>query len=117
MRRRVLKEDLRLKKIIKNITLADWTLFLVLLVVSVAGIFITKEALPRGTDVMIEINGEPAYTFPLNVDRTIPVSGPYGDTLIEIKSGRARIREGALSKPGLRQTGMGLKGGHHLPPQ
>lgn len=93
MRRRALKEDLRLKKIIKNIRLADWMLFLVLLVVSVAGIFITKEALPRGTDVTIEINGEPAYTFPLNVDRMIPVSSSYGETLVEIKEGRVRIRE------------------------
>lgn len=82
-----------MKKIIKSTTLADRLLFLFLTVVSVSGILYAREALPKGNDVIIEINGKPAYSLPLDVNATVPVSGPYGVTEIEILDRKVRIRE------------------------
>lgn len=82
-----------MKEVIKNTTLADRLLFLFLIAVSIAGIFIAKEALPQGSDVIIEISGEPTYTFPLDINRIIPLSSPYGNSVIEIRDKKVRIRE------------------------
>lgn len=82
-----------MKETIKHTTFADRLLFLFLTVVSVSGIFYARDALPQGNDVIIEVNGKPAYTFPLHIDRSVPVSGPYGVTEIEIHDKKVRIRE------------------------
>jgi hypothetical protein len=82
-----------LKKAIKNTTLADRLLFIILISVSIAGIFISREALSHGSDVIIEIDGKPAYTLPLYANRLLSVGGPYGNTLIEINGGKVRVKE------------------------
>lgn len=68
------------------------------MVISVGGIFITQEALPKGSDVIIEINGKPEYTFPLDIDRKIPIKGNYGDCRVEIKDKKVRIAESDCPK-------------------
>jgi hypothetical protein len=60
-----------------------------LITVSIAGIFISREALSQGADVIIEIDGKPAYTLPLQIDRLLSV----GDTLIEIQGKKVRVKE------------------------
>ncbi len=60
---------------------------------SLAGIFISKEAMPQGNDVIIEINGKTAYSFALDTNRTFPVPGPCGETVIEIRDKKVRVRE------------------------
>ena len=82
-----------MKTIIGNITLADRLLLVFLAAASIAGIFITRDAMSRSSDVIVEIDGRPVYTFPLQTDRTVSVEGPFGETLIEIKGNKARIRE------------------------
>ncbi|MEW6109852.1 MAG: NusG domain II-containing protein [Nitrospirota bacterium] len=82
-----------MKDSIKRTTIADRILFLFLIVISISGIFISKEALPQGSDVIIEIDGKPEYTLPLNIDKTISVNGPYGITRIQIKDKKVRIME------------------------
>jgi len=82
-----------LKETIKNTTLADRLLFLLLISLSVAGIFISRDALSQGSEVVIEVDGKPAYTLPLYEDRLVSVGGSYGDTLIEIKEKKVRVRE------------------------
>ena len=82
-----------MKETIKNTTVFDRLLFLALFSVSIAGIFISRDALSQGSDVIIEINGKPAYTLPLYSDRLLPVDGPSGNTLIEIKEGKVRVKE------------------------
>lgn len=82
-----------MKKVIRNTTPADRLLFLFLMIASVVGIFISKEALPQSSNVLIEIDGKPAYTFPLNIDKTVSVGGPYGNTVIEIRDKKVRVRE------------------------
>lgn len=82
-----------MKETIKNTTLADRLLFLFLISLSIAGIFISREALSQESEVVIEIDGKPAYTLPLYADRQLSVAGPYGNTLIEIKGKKVRVKE------------------------
>jgi hypothetical protein len=82
-----------LKETIKNTTLADRLLFFFLICLSISGIFISREALSQGSEVLVEIDGKPSYTLPLNADRLLSVDGPYGNTLVEIKGGKVRVKE------------------------
>ncbi len=82
-----------MRKIIRNTTLADRLLLLFLISISIGGIFYTREALSQASDVVIELNGKPEYTYPLNIDRTFSVTGPIGRAVIEIKGGRVRVAE------------------------
>ena len=82
-----------MKETIKNTTLADRLLFFFLISLAVAGIFVSRDALSKGSDVIIEVDGKPAYTLPLYTDRLLSVEGPYGDTLIEVQGGKVRVKE------------------------
>lgn len=82
-----------MKETIKNTTLADRLLFFFLVSLSIAGIFISRNALSQGSDVIVEVDGKPAYTFPLNINRLLSVDGPYGPTVIEIEKGKVRVKE------------------------
>jgi len=82
-----------LKEVIKNTTFADRLLLLFLIFASIAGIFTVGKAMSQGLNVTIEIDGKPAYTFPINIDKTIAVSGRYGDSVIEIRDKKVHIRE------------------------
>ena len=82
-----------MKETLKNTTLADRLLFLFLIILSVTGIFLSRDALSQESEVVIEIDGKPAYTLPLREDRLLSVGGSYGDTLIEIKEKKVRVRE------------------------
>jgi hypothetical protein len=82
-----------LKTVIRNTTVADKLLFLVLITVSVAGIFISREAMPQGGDIVITVDGKLQYTLPRDRDRVIPIPGPFGATVVEIKDGKVRVRE------------------------
>lgn len=82
-----------MKKTIKNTTPADRVLFLLLLFCSMAGIFIARDAVSQASDVVVEIDGKPAYTFPIDRNRTLEVQGPFGKTIIEIRDRRVRIAD------------------------
>jgi len=66
---------------------------MLLISVSIAGIFISRDALSHGSDVILEIDGKPAYTLPLYANRLLSVGGPYGNTLVEIQGGKVRVKE------------------------
>jgi len=82
-----------LKQVIKNIRLADRLLFLFLIGGALAGIFISREAVSQSPDVLVEVDGRPAYTFPVTVDKEVTVKGKSGEAVIEIKDKRVRISE------------------------
>lgn len=82
-----------MKKVIKNTTWADRLLFLFLIVGSVAGIFISREAVSQSSDVVVELDGKPAYTFPVTVNKVVTVNSKCGETVIEIRDSRVRVRE------------------------
>jgi hypothetical protein len=55
----------------------------------------------RGGRNAVTLKGEGgAWVFPLDAEETVAVPGPLGDTVVEIRGGRARV----LSSPCLNQT-------------
>ncbi len=82
-----------MKTVIKNTTIADRLLFFFLITASVAGIFASREAMPKGSDVIVEVGGKTAYTFALDTDRIFQVPGPLGVTVVEIRDKKVRVKE------------------------
>ena len=74
-------------------TLADKVLLMVCIFLSFYSVVYVKEAMPKGTEVRIEVDGKLKYTFPLNKDRTVEFSGVMGMTTVEIKGGKVRMKE------------------------
>ena len=81
------------KELTERMTLADRLLLAALIIISVSGFIFIKKAFPQGTDVRIEVNGKLAYKLPLNSNATIAVKGIIGDTIVEIKNRKVRIKE------------------------
>ncbi len=82
-----------MKKAIRNTTIADRGLFLLLLIVSIAGLVYTREAFSLGSDVVVEVNGRPAYTLSLDTDAQISIEGAHGRAVLEIKDSKVRMKE------------------------
>ncbi len=81
------------KEITEGTTVADKLLIVALMIISLSGFIFIKNVFPQGTDVRIEVNGKSAYRLPLNTDTTISVKGVIGDTVVEIKNRKVRIKE------------------------
>lgn len=60
---------------------------------SIAGIFISRDAVSQPSEVVVEVDGKPLYSLTLAADKTVSVNGRYGETVIEIKDRRVRVRE------------------------
>ncbi len=99
-----------MKTVIKNTTAGDKLLFVFLVTVSIAGIFISREAMPQGSNVIIEVNGKPAYTFPVDKDNVVAVPGPFGDTVVEIKNRKVRVKEAHCPNKICKRQGWVSKG-------
>lgn len=82
-----------MKKAIRNTTIADRILFLLLIIASVAGLVYTREAFSLGSDVVVEVNGKPLYTLSLDADTEISLEGTRGRTVLEIKNSKVRMKE------------------------
>lgn len=82
-----------LKGLSNRITPADTFLFIFLIIVSVSGLVFIQEVLPKGTDVVIDVNGKAAYTMPLHEDNTIEIDGVIGTSVVEIKEGKVRVTD------------------------
>jgi len=82
-----------LKQAIKNTTVADRVLFLLLLIISVAGLIYTREAFSLGSDVVVELNGKPVYTLSLDTNTEISLEGAHGQAVLEIKNSKVRMKE------------------------
>jgi len=88
---------LSFRKILLNTTGADRILFLLLLSVSLAGVFFIKDIMPQSGSVLVEVNGKPVYILPLDKNRILSVEGPEGNTTIEIKDRKVRITDSPCS--------------------
>lgn len=89
---------MRLREITEGTTAADKILLIALILISASGFIFIKKAFPQGSDVGIEVNGKPVYRLPLDKDATVRVSGISGDTIVEIKNRKVRIKESACLK-------------------
>lgn len=81
------------KEITEGILLADKFLLIALIIISACGFIFIKKVFPKGTDVSIEVNGKPVYKLPLNTNATVTVRGVIGETVVEIKDKKVRIKE------------------------
>ncbi|MCC6345608.1 MAG: NusG domain II-containing protein [Nitrospirales bacterium] len=77
----------------RRATFADRMLLLFLLFLSLYSFFFIRQALPQGAELEIEVSGELRYALPLSTNKTVEVEGPLGRTVIEVKEGRARIKD------------------------
>lgn len=84
---------MKLRDLIGKITAADTFLFIFLIVVSVTGLVFIKEVLPKGTEVIIEVNGKAAYTISLHEERAVEVQGINGTTRVEVKNTKIRVTD------------------------
>jgi hypothetical protein len=82
-----------LKKALRNTTIADRALFLILIIASCAGMFYSREALSQGSEVVIEVNGKAVYTVSLDTNKEIRVEGTHGHAIVEIRDGMVRMKE------------------------
>lgn len=76
-----------------NITRADKVLLSICILLSFLSFTYVKAVMPAGSEVRIEVDGKLKYTFPLNTDKILEVSGIIGKTTVEIKGGKVRIKE------------------------
>lgn len=82
-----------MRKSIKTTTLPDRLLLLFLVAASAAGIFFAREAMPESGEVVIEVDGRPAFTAALREDRVIRLQSSAGPVEVEIRGSRARVSE------------------------
>jgi len=68
----------------------DRLVVLALLAISLIGIAALRQ-LAAGAWLIAEQEGEVVYRAPLSEDRRIVLPGPLGDTVVEIKNGRACV--------------------------
>ena len=88
---------MNLKSTGHKITIADKVLFSICVFLTFYSFVYVKEAMPKGTEVRIEVDGKLKYTFPLNQDRIIEFDGVIGKTTVEIKSGKVRMKDAPCS--------------------
>lgn len=82
-----------MRKSIKGTTISDRLLLLFLIAASLSGICLARAAMPASGEVVIEIDGQPAFTATLREDRVIRLQSSIGPVEVEISNGKARIRE------------------------
>ncbi len=82
-----------LLRVIKGTRPLDWGLFVVLLSLSLSGMFFTKTLYPSGNWVLIEVEGKLLYRLSIFEEKTISIKGPMGYTTVEIKDGRVRVKD------------------------
>ncbi len=82
-----------LREIFDNTTTADRILFSALILMSISGFFLIREALPESRTVQIEVNDHPVYILPLDKSRIVSVKGTEGITFIEIKDHKVRVTD------------------------
>ncbi len=82
-----------MKKAIRNTTIADRILFLLLIIASIAGLVYTREAFSLGSDVVVTLNGKPVYTLPLDANTEIAIEGTRGRIVLEIRDTKVRMKD------------------------
>ncbi len=76
--------------VLRRMTWLDRVIVMALLLVT-GGSFAMITGTPRGARVVVQQQGRVVFSAPLNVDRTVTLSGPLGETLLEIRDGHACI--------------------------
>jgi hypothetical protein len=86
-------KDLKPLSILSMATFMDKLLFVLLVIFTIASFLYVRELFPSGTLVEISFDNKIVYKLPLQEDRLVAVRGPLGESLIEIKDGRVRMKD------------------------
>ncbi len=81
-----------LKDVWRRTTLLDRVVVAALLAAILLSFFLLGR-LGTGSRVVVERAGEVVFTAPLDTARTVRLAGPLGETVLEIRAGRACILE------------------------
>jgi hypothetical protein len=84
---------LSLRSLFDTTTAADRFLFVILLLLSLLGLFSIRQILPQNQTVLIDADGKTVYALPLSEDRTLAIDGPEGKTVVEIQGKMVRISD------------------------
>jgi hypothetical protein len=82
--------------VLRRMTWLDRAIVLTLLLASGAAFVLLGKA-PRGARLVVEQQGKILFTAPLAVDRSVILTGPLGETLLEIRGGHACITSSPCS--------------------
>jgi hypothetical protein len=74
-------------------TFSDRLLLIVLIAVSVSGLFFVKKLFPSGSLVRVYLDNRPVYSLSLDEDRIVRISGPLGNSYVEIRNGAVRMKD------------------------
>jgi len=91
-------KDLTPSSILRMATRADKLLFILLIVFAITGFFFAKEMFPSGAFIKISLDNKTVYTLPLDEDRIVTVTGPIGESSIEIKNSKVHIKDAPCPK-------------------
>ncbi len=80
---------MKLKEIIKSITFFDKLLFILLITMSLLGIFFVDKLISSGNEVVIEHKNRLVYRLSLESDKEIEID----DVIIEIKNRKVRVKD------------------------
>lgn len=99
--------------ITRYLTIGDCALLGVLFVLAVSLIFVLPASvISGGTEVIVRSGDRVVARYSLDQDRSFNVSGPLGDTIIEIEAGRAGIKSSPCPhKICVRMGKIGSEGG------
>ncbi|MFQ6093576.1 MAG: NusG domain II-containing protein [bacterium] len=73
------------------LTLGDRLLIGALLVCALLGLIMLPSGRPRGTWAVVESGDGSARRLDLSTDQEVPISGPLGETVVEVSAGRVRV--------------------------
>ena len=90
--------DLKPSNIFSMTTFLDKLLFVLLIILSITSFFFVKELFPSSGFVKISVDNKTGYTLPLNKDCIVTVKGSLGENLIEIKNGKAHMKDAPCPK-------------------
>jgi hypothetical protein len=99
--------------ITRYLTIGDCALLALLFALAVSLIFVLPASvISGGTEVIVRSGDRVVARYSLEEDRVFDVSGPLGDTVVEIEAGRAGIRSSPCPhKTCVRMGKIGREGG------
>ena len=99
--------------ITRYLTIGDCALLALLFALAVSLIFVLPASvISGGTEVVVRSGDRVVARYSLEEDRVFDVSGPLGDTVVEIEAGRAGIRSSPCPhKTCVRMGKIGREGG------
>jgi len=99
--------------VLQRMTGLDRTIVLILLLV-IGALFLLLGNSPPGNRVVVERQGEIIFTAPLDEDRSVALTGPLGETLMEIRDHRVWITASPCPHKDCMRMGRISRGGELL---